>query len=446
MSLRVGDLSKLSQEMKVQILSRLPPKSLMRFKCVHRSWHALISSSNFAAKHVSVSKDNKLSSSTTILFKRYVFDVNTERRDMVLSLLDLCPDDINSADDDDHLNLSPEDLRVPLSMGLRRRDIWTGIEYVDLACHCNGIICITDYRKRVVLCNPAIKEFNRLPVSCLALYAAEIKPQGSSTAAVGFGCNINCEDYKVVRVLYSQREFNEKNDIKIHPPRAEVYSLATKYWREIKAGALDNGSKNVWPDSTVSIYCKGNLYWRGHEDEKEYFEVPLSYTDEDANSGGEETFFYEDKERIISFDIDSETFHVMRFPNGYYYYHKVFGLWRDSVAVGLSWCADYQCVHIFVLNNKGGDEGSWINCFAIEPVVYIEFQLAFVGTSGQSILVAVNKCAMVLYDYITKRVKYLPVNGVSLWNSQALFYVNSVVSVNGYSDGSDRIPKLVQEA
>ncbi|XP_004304971.1 PREDICTED: putative F-box protein At2g02030-like [Fragaria vesca subsp. vesca] len=445
MRLRMGELSKLPQEMKVQILSRLPPKSLMRFKCVRRSWRALISSSNFAAKQVSASKDNKLSSTATILFKRYVLDLSTERRDIVLSLLDLCNDDINRVDDDDNLKIPLEDLHVPLSMGLKRRDIWTGIECIELACHCNGIICLTDYRKRVVLCNPAIKEFNRLPVSSLALSAVEHKPQGSSTAAVGFGCDLKCEEYKIVRVLYTAREFHD-NDIVIHPPRAEVYSLATKCWKEIKVGDLDNGSKNVWPDSTVSICFKGYLYWRGHEDEKEYFDVPLSYTDEDANSGGEETptFFYEDKERIISFDIESETFHVMRFPNGYYYYHKVFGLWKDSIAVGLSWCADYQCVHIWVLDSNGGAEGSWINCFAIEPTVYIEFQLAFVGTRGQSILVAVDKSVVVLYDYITKKVKYLPVNGVSLWSTQALFYEYSVVSVKGCTDCSDR--NLIQEA
>ncbi|KAL6132729.1 hypothetical protein ACLB2K_064968 [Fragaria x ananassa] len=219
--------------MKVQILSRLPPKSLMRFKCVHRSWRALISSSNFAAKHVSASTDNKPSSTATILFKRYALDLITKRRDIVLSLLDLCNDDINRVDDDDNLNIPLEDLYVPLSMGLKRRDIWTGIECIELACHYNGIICLTDYRKRVVLCNPAIKEFNRLPVSSLALSAVEHKPQGSSTAAVGFGCDLKCEEYKVVRVLYSEREFHD-NDIVIHPPRAEVYSLATNCWKEIK--------------------------------------------------------------------------------------------------------------------------------------------------------------------------------------------------------------------
>lgn len=147
---RMGELSKLPQEMKVQILSRLPPKSLMRFKCVHRSWRALISSSNFAAKQVSASKDNKLSSTATILFKRYVLDLSTERRD-------LCNDDINRVDDDDNLNIPLEDLYVPLSMGLKRRDIWTGIECIELACHYNGIICLTDYRKRVVLCHQGIQ-------------------------------------------------------------------------------------------------------------------------------------------------------------------------------------------------------------------------------------------------------------------------------------------------
>ncbi|XP_062005560.1 putative F-box protein At2g02030 [Rosa rugosa] len=443
MRLRMAELSKLPQEMKVRILSRLPPKSLMRFKCVHRSWHAWISSPNFAAKHVSVSKHNKFSSITTILFKRYVLDLNTDKREMVLSLFDLCHDN-NCVDDDDHLNPLMEDLHVPQSMGLKRRDIWTGIEYIEIACHCNGIICLTDYRKRVVLCNPAIKEFNRLPVSSLALSSADIRPSGSSTAAVGFGCDLKSEEYKVVRILHSAREFKDK-DMVIHPPRAEVFSLVTRSWKEIKTDNLDNESTNIWPDSTVCIYCKGNLYWRGHEEQKEYFDVSYSYTDEDNNSG-DETFIFEDKERIIAFDIGSETFHVISFPNGYYYYHKVFGLWNDSIAVSTSWCSENPCIDIWVLDNIGGVKGSWINCLSIDPVVNIEFPLAFVGKSGQSLLVAVDRCVVILCDYTTSKLKYLPVNGVSLWNSQALFYVNSVVSVKGYTDCSDRIPNLVLEA
>ncbi|CAN6586603.1 unnamed protein product [Malus baccata var. baccata] len=58
--------------MVVEILSRLPPKSLMRFKCVRRSWCDLIKNPNFVEKHLSKPKHNKLASSTSIIVKRTV--------------------------------------------------------------------------------------------------------------------------------------------------------------------------------------------------------------------------------------------------------------------------------------------------------------------------------------------------------------------------------------
>ncbi|XP_004304894.1 PREDICTED: F-box/kelch-repeat protein At3g23880-like [Fragaria vesca subsp. vesca] len=405
----MAELSKLPQEMKVQILSRLPPKSLMRFKCIHRSWHALIRSPSFAAKHVFVSKHNKVSSTATILFKRSVLDLNTDKKEILLSWFDLCDDNNYCVDHDDHLIPAMEDLHVPQSMGLKRRDIWSGIEYIDMACHCNGIICLTDYRKRVVLCNPAIKEFNLLPVSSLALSSADITPTGYFTAAVGFGCDLESEIYKVVRIFYSAKEHND-NEVIIHPPKAEVFSLVTGSWKEIKTDNLDKQSTNVWPVSTVCIYCKGILYWRGHEQQKVYLDVSYSYTDEDDTSG-DEIDIYEDIERIISFDIGSETFHVINFPNGYYFRQKVLGLWNDSIAVSTCWCEDNPYIDIWVLDNICV-EGSWINCLTVEPVVNFRSPLAFVVKStDQSLWVAHDDCVLILYDLIIGKFKYLPVDG-----------------------------------
>ncbi|KAH0994877.1 hypothetical protein GBA52_018741 [Prunus armeniaca] len=62
---------KFSEDMVVQMMSRLPPKSLMRFRCLNKSWNNLMSSPSLMAKHLSNSKLNA-SSTACIIFKRLV--------------------------------------------------------------------------------------------------------------------------------------------------------------------------------------------------------------------------------------------------------------------------------------------------------------------------------------------------------------------------------------
>ncbi|RXH82233.1 hypothetical protein DVH24_036574 [Malus domestica] len=53
--------------MVVEILSRLPPKSLMRFKCVQKSWHNLINSPSFVAMQLSNSLTSSIIEQHTVL-------------------------------------------------------------------------------------------------------------------------------------------------------------------------------------------------------------------------------------------------------------------------------------------------------------------------------------------------------------------------------------------
>lgn len=156
------EIGKMAEEMVAQILLRLPPKSVLRFKCVHKSWCALVNSLGFIKQHLNW--NNK--SSTLILIKRSVlsFSVN-DYEVIVFSFLNL-PND--SDGDDSNLNPTIEDIFFPPSLlGLDTRDQF--IDYkmifekqpfpqVNLICHCDGIICLLvfDTYARLVLCNPAI--------------------------------------------------------------------------------------------------------------------------------------------------------------------------------------------------------------------------------------------------------------------------------------------------
>ncbi|KAB2609630.1 hypothetical protein D8674_042866 [Pyrus ussuriensis x Pyrus communis] len=92
---------KMGQDMLVEILSNLPPKTLMRFKCVCKWWYARITNPSFTLKHLSNSANNSLTT-LDLLFKRLVVQRQHEEEEteQVFLLLKLCKDDDNINDED----------------------------------------------------------------------------------------------------------------------------------------------------------------------------------------------------------------------------------------------------------------------------------------------------------------------------------------------------------
>lgn len=111
------DFCKFPEDMVVHILSRLPPKSLMRFKCIHKSLLTIIETSEFVAKHLS-------NSTRYVLLKQT--SSNVDKRPDLFFKLDFCND---KADCDEHNNNYSNVENVlsdPLSMYLKARGgIWS---------------------------------------------------------------------------------------------------------------------------------------------------------------------------------------------------------------------------------------------------------------------------------------------------------------------------------
>ena len=111
------EFCKMSEEILIQILSRTPPKSLMRFKCIHKSWYSMINDSQFAAKHVHFYNNPFVSSSIAFLVKCPVIDRNkTSNGNIVFSYLRL--KNYSNGDDED-LHFVVEDLIFPPFKGLK---------------------------------------------------------------------------------------------------------------------------------------------------------------------------------------------------------------------------------------------------------------------------------------------------------------------------------------
>lgn len=394
----------MSEEIVVSILSRLPPKSVMRFKCVRKSWYSLIINSSFVAKHLSNTMRNK--HSTSILCKRFVLrDINTDEKEVVCSLITFS----NDSNGDEH-NIV-EDIQIPLSFGVTTRGHFEGIEILGAVCiigHCNGIICLAS--GNIVLWNPAIREFKILPKHCL--------PDGTINS-MGFGYDPKSEDYKFLNIVDPTAEALGER-IVYHLPRVEVYTLSTDSWREIMPYCLETETTIFCP-MFYQMYFKGFCYWIGYEQQKEFME---SFDRDD-----EEWV----RQVILSFDMSNEVFDHILLPNSlyepmarYFYMHVI--LWNESVALfGLYCIGGPDAYGVWVLNNFGTVKGSWTKLLTLEVILGIEKELVF--WKSDEILMVAKDGRIVSYNFKTQKIKYLPIESMFPDNPEAVICVNSIVPV-----------------
>ncbi|XP_068303253.1 F-box/kelch-repeat protein At3g23880-like [Pyrus communis] len=381
----------------VEILSRLPSKSLMRFKCIRKSWCTLINGPSFVAKHLNNSVDNKRSSNTCILLNRSqmpVFPDNSWKYEVFWSMISL------SIDSDEHnLHYDVEDLNIPFPMEDHHPVVIHG--------HCNGIVCVIT-GKNVVLCNPAIGEFRQLP-DCLLLPLPNIKFQlETSFGGLGFGYDCKAKEYKVVRITenceYSDAERTYYHRIDL-PHTAQIYTTAANSWKEIK---IDISSKSYL--DSCPVYLKGFCYWI-------------------ANDG---------EEFILSFDLSDEIFHRIQMPLGRessLQFCNLF-LYNESLACFCSLYGPsgnsrlFEIFEIWVMDDYHGVKSSWTKLLAIGPFKHNENPLTF-WKSDEFLMVTSDRRAT-SYNSSTGNLKYLLIPPImnEVIELQALIYVESIVPVN----------------
>ncbi|XP_043721160.1 F-box protein CPR1-like [Telopea speciosissima] len=254
----------LSEDLILDILSRLPVKSLLRFRCVCKAWCALITDPDFVKMQLSRS----LATNTNLIL------ILEEYRKIFSVDFDVCEQE--AAVKLDHPFKSP-------------------IGYLVLA-SCNGLVCmfdddgiVSEFRKEEVygtfLWNLSTKTHKKLPFTPIEF---PINSRYAHFTAYGFGYDPTTDDYKVIRVIqfYGARGFI--NDSNYSVSEVKVYSLSTNSWRRIedipflsiqhRLGVFTNSAfhwatirktgvmgPNIAPSAIVSIDVKDD----------EYREVPL---------------------------------------------------------------------------------------------------------------------------------------------------------------------------
>ncbi|XP_027089124.1 F-box protein CPR1-like isoform X2 [Coffea arabica] len=189
----------LPQELITDILTRLPVKSLLRFRCVSKPWCSVIDSRSFIKMHLLQSK--KTGSN---LF-------------LMLGFLGIYSVELDSLD-------AANRLRPPYSAS-------------DVSNSCNGLILVL--AKIPFIWNPFTRKYRELPATPVE-QPVDFEV-GSAYVTYGFAYDAVNDDYRVVRV----EEFRGFDSEWIRS-EAKLYSSKSDKWRKIKNFPYQLPYKRAW--------------------------------------------------------------------------------------------------------------------------------------------------------------------------------------------------------
>ena len=372
------------EEVVEEIFSWLPPESLIRFKCVCKSWCSLITSlfndPVFVAKHLHNAHNNILSPKSLLIIDHdpeEEEDISSDDDDDIL-LLNISSD--NGEKDDIHFVIEELEVQSPfdrryLSNREFTRMMGGHIRHVKFY-HCDGIICLI-FGDETMLWNPSLRESKLLPPPKSA-YKFDICGQVGIT---GFGYDPVANDYKVVKIFPN----------KLY----EIYSLNTSTWKDITKGS-DEDEYEYSIEGAMQVCYKGLCYW----------------------------FLYFNK-NMLSFDLHTEEFRVIPLPDPASIWKRTLKVWIDSIAFIAS-CENG--IEIWVMNycsDGVSDSFFWIKHLRIVPDVATP--LIF-WKSDELLLKCMS--GFVSCNLRSKKLRKLIDQGVDrslkLWGA----YVKSLISIN----------------
>ncbi|CAI9093292.1 OLC1v1028761C1 [Oldenlandia corymbosa var. corymbosa] len=361
------------EELVIEILSRLPAKSLGKFKCVSKSWLALISTQRFIKTHLSIASGRDDYEHHRLVFKVSPFSSDGANYELhsVSSLLH------GPASETTTVEVFDLDCRLSPTNSL----FFVG--------SCNGLLCIFHMRNEVFyLHNPCTTKLKGLPDS-------GIHRGYGICRNFGFGYVRCSDDYKVLGLFKILIEsLNGPVSFKYE---FRLYSLKNNSWRKIedlkigipKLEFLDNFK-----------FASENLHW---------------LVDDGI-----------DGLRIGRFDLANETYQVMDCPNNKdsLYDH---GLGVLGGCLSLFYDRERTHADIWIMKDYGIEE-SWTKVFSIP---YIDtpgdrlFEMAqSICTSRNGEMLFILGSKLLLYDPKSNTLTQFPQIGIFF---RMIMYVESLV-------------------
>ncbi|XVF75222.1 hypothetical protein PTKIN_Ptkin13bG0170200 [Pterospermum kingtungense] len=184
------------------ILSRLPVKHLLRFRCVSKQWRSLIDDPDFIKLHLRHSLDSH--TNQTLIFRS---------------------SDLHAAD-----------LACLGAFAKLEHPLMTYNHGIKILGSCNGLLCIRNIVEDMAIWNPSTRKHQLLPSlgSC-------------SRYVYGFGHDPVTDDYKVVKIIQPGKALETE---------VKVCSLKRNRWRRIQ----DIPSVFSFPRAN-GVFASGALHW-----------------------------------------------------------------------------------------------------------------------------------------------------------------------------------------
>ncbi|KAI9109321.1 hypothetical protein K1719_019665 [Acacia pycnantha] len=208
----------LPPEIVLEILYRLPGKSLVKFTCVCKAWNSLITDQTFIYDHlnrtIQVSNDNNI-----LFFHLYFYEFRGQRRHLLMHHEnEYCYSLYSVNKQTNHSFLE----RLPFSNLLFPHHRWP--LFVSTS---NGLVCLSDRYspldyETILIWNPFLRKYLVLPKPIKTFKKRELLEY---SPCFGFGFDSRNNDYKVIRLMDHWRTEDT--------PHVEVYSLVSRSWRSI---------------------------------------------------------------------------------------------------------------------------------------------------------------------------------------------------------------------
>ncbi|KAJ9552154.1 hypothetical protein OSB04_016199 [Centaurea solstitialis] len=277
----------LPAELTIDILSRLPVKTIIHCKCVCKKWRNLVSDSSFGNLHLSRSATP---TGFIIHYKPRICD-----NPGILKWVKI-------EDKVDHRHLHYDRL-LTLDL-LNLGPIYTEMRQVGLV---NGLICLWEYSYEVdntYICNPITREYMILP-------RQRYQTDGFSGVVYGFGVSSLTGEYKVVRAFHA-KTFVQNGVTRAGQPsvlEAEVYTLGTGRWRSLPPVPVTYRLNTL--DQFCGPFLNNHCHW-------------IVSDNQDANG-----------DKICTFDLDKETFQLFPSPpkNENRFHRQSLGILKGCLSV-----------------------------------------------------------------------------------------------------------------
>ncbi|KAL7081648.1 hypothetical protein ACP275_14G051800 [Erythranthe tilingii] len=239
-------LDHLPEEIIEEILSNLPVKSLLRFKCVSKRWRFLISSKQFTEHHLKKSRTN-LSHQKLIILNTDVIDRSfaylIDRGLKSCSLLSSLDNSTIASFDRPPLmnhirngcnNILRRKYFNPTTDNFNVYDYNSYVQYypsdsyiLEILGSCNGLVLISVDRANLFVWNPTTRRAKRIaPPACHA-FSDDLWDIRRGAFAYGFGHDEIADEYKIACVFFTYKE-------KPRRTATEIYSSRTGSWKKIE--------------------------------------------------------------------------------------------------------------------------------------------------------------------------------------------------------------------